>query len=278
MNFQSTTAGVPVSSVHHPLIQEIRKAARAGRPMASGMVVSEGPHLLQEALESQWKVGHIFHTEEAGNRFEGLLRLHDAAITVLPARTLDALSTTAATQGVLALLRPRRWSWEEVVGGGSLTVVLDAIQDPGNVGTIIRSAEAFGAGGVILTEGCARSSNGKTLRAAAGSFFRIPFLEAVAPARLANDLTASSRAVYALASSGKTLLTDADLAKPCILMIGNEGAGLGPELLAVSKALRIPTERVESLNASVACSIALFEAARQRSAASFGVARQESTP
>ena len=228
--------------------------------------MAEGPHLLEEVLRSLWKVEEIFCTGEAPVRFSGLFAKTRVAVTELSPRAFESIATTEATQGVLALLRPREWSFEELIAGNALTVILDAIQDPGNAGTIARSAEAFGASGMILGEGCARVSNGKVLRAAAGSLFRIPYLEDLTRCQIVELFDDAGLRVYALAGDGKTPLTSCDLRGPCALLIGNEGAGLTSDLLGLGESVRIPSIRVESLNAAVACSIALFEAARQRNA------------
>jgi RNA methyltransferase, TrmH family len=258
---------VPISSPHNALLREIRKAVRSGRPTPDGLVVAEGPHLLQEALHSAWRVERVLHTPEAERRFPDLLDAADGLTIALPSRAFSPIATTETTQGIVALVRPFRWRWQDVIGSGRpLVVVLDTIQDPGNVGTILRSAEAFGATGILLTEGCAKSSNGKVLRAAAGSLFRLHFLEGLSHHEIVQHLVASRVKVYALDGSGHTLLTETSFRDPCALVTGNEGSGISPELLRVCEGIRIATEHVESLNAAIACSIALFEAARQRNA------------
>ena len=146
----------------------------------------------------------------------------------------------------------------------SVIVMLDQVTDPHNVGAILRSASAFGASGVVFTRGCARISNGKLLRAAAGSLFRMPCLENLAPIDVVRRLHSERLPLYALASDGDLPLSQTPLSSSCALAVGNEGAGLSAELLTAAQTLRIPTRGVESLNAAVACSIALFEAARQR--------------
>ena len=242
-------------------LKDIGKAARSGRPTTDGYIVAEGPHLLEEAQASSWGVERVFCTEEAILRFRELLE--NTTVTTITARALASITTTETTQGVVSVLRPRPWSWSDVVGGHTLAIVLDGIQDPGNVGTIVRSAEAFGATGVIFSEGCARVSNGKVLRAAAGSLFRLPFVEAPRE-EIPRQLASAGLKVYALKAPGRTTVTSANLVEKCALVAGNEGAGVCPELLGVAETLNIPTERVESLNTAIACSIALFEAARQR--------------
>jgi len=253
-----------LQSIHNPRLQEIRKAARAGRPLADGLVVAEGPHLLEDALESEWTVVEILATEAAQDRFAGLLDGATGKITRVSERALASLSTTDTSQGVMILLRERRWEWNDLFQRVPLVVLLDAIQDPGNVGTVIRSAEAFGATGVVFGEGSVRVSNGKLLRAAAGSLFRMPFIENAKAGEVRAQLRAHGVRLYALAAEGSAELSKANLREGCALAVGNEGAGLSRELADGAESVRIPTQRVESLNAGVACSIALFEAARQR--------------
>ncbi len=255
-----------LTGIHNSRLQEIRKAAFSNRPTSDGLIVAEGPHLLQEVVGSRWRVEEIYCSVETSVRFAGLFARMPAPVTELSSRAFHSIASTEASQGVIALLRPRLWSFEEAIAGNSLLIVLDAVQDPGNAGTIARSAEAFGASGIIFMEGSARVSNGKVLRASAGSLFRVPYLEAVTRSQIVELLGGSGLRVYALAGGSETVLTACNLRERCVLLIGNEGAGLSTELLRLGQGVRIPTGRVESLNAAVACSIALFEAARQRNA------------
>jgi TrmH family RNA methyltransferase len=146
-----------------------------------------------------------------------------------------------------------------------MLVVLAGLQDPGNVGTLIRSAEAFGATGVLLLPGTASPWNPKALRASAGSAFRVPML-AISEADALNLLRDRHvPALAAVAHDGVTV-AQAFLAEPAALLIGNEGAGLSPALLsAAARRVTIPMPGpVESLNAAIAGSLLLYEAAAQR--------------
>ncbi len=254
-------------SRRNPRIHEIRKAARTGRPTPAGLIVAEGPHLLTEAIDSFWSLEQVLCTPEALDQFAPILNKASAPVMEVSAQAFASLSTTESTQGVLSLLRPRRWTWDDMIRRRpALTVVLESIQDPGNVGTIIRSAEAFGATGILLADGCSRVSNGKLLRAAAGSIFRLPFLEQLTAAKIRVGLGSADLKIFALTSAGTSALTAIDLRSPCALLVGNEGSGLSSALLSNTETVKIPVVRVESLNAAVACSVALFEAARQRNA------------
>lgn len=251
-----------LTSPKNPALQAIRRAAADGRPTEDGLVVAEGPHLIDEALRSSWQIQQIFATADARDRHSDLLARIDAEIVEVAPRAFASIASTETSQELLGLLRPKTWTWTDLLTPPALVVALDAIQDPGNAGTIVRSAEAFGATGVVLLSGSARIANGKLLRAAAGSIFRAPFLEAVS----ATDFLAHVRhlTLYALAQHAPTRLSDIDLRLPCTLAVGSEGHGLSRELLAHSQPISIPAIQVESLNAAVACSIALFEAHRQR--------------
>jgi TrmH family RNA methyltransferase len=255
-----------ITSPKNPLLQEIRQAAAHGRPMAEGWIVIEGPHLLGEMMGGRWKLGTVVTTPAGRERHGSLIAHLRAQPLEVPARAFAQMASTESTQGILALVRPPADRWTDMItmAVGSLTVVLDGIQDPGNAGTIVRSAEAFGATGVILLEGSVRVANGKFLRGTAGSLFRLPLAAGVERNEFGARVADIGMNLYALTASGEIPLGQADLRSPFALVVGSEGGGVSPELLARAKGVSIPTNRVESLNAAVACSLALFEAARQR--------------
>lgn len=253
-----------IGSVHNPLIKEIRNAAARGAETGSGLVIAEGPHLLEEAARSTWSVEHVVVTPAAAERFSGIIGpLTERAIEV--SEPLFArINTTGTSQGVLSLLRPRKWMPEELHTSSALWVVLDGVQDPGNAGTMVRSAEAFGATAVLFYAGCVRISNPKFLRATAGSIFRLPYLESPAAEQCWTSPKAETVPVFALDQKAPMTLEGADFRAGCAIAVGNEGGGLSADLRRKAKLLRISAERVESLNAAVACSIALYVAAKQR--------------
>jgi TrmH family RNA methyltransferase len=168
---------------------------------------------------------------------------------------------------VAALVRCKEFSLEDVLAraqAGPLLAIA-GVQDPGNLGTILRSAEAFGAGGVILGEGTVSPFNPKVVRASAGSVFRV----AAARVKLApavERMRERGLRLIATSSHKGTRVDEAKLAGPLAIFIGSEGAGVPKELLAkMDEVVAIPhSPQVESLNAGVAASIVLYEAARQR--------------
>jgi TrmH family RNA methyltransferase len=149
-------------------------------------------------------------------------------------------------------------------------VVLDGLQDPGNAGSIVRAAEAFGATGVLFVKGSVSPFNAKTLRASAGSLFRMPFAvgpDAAGARRWIERHGVDLYATIAGGDAGARRPAQADLTRPCALIIGNEARGVSESLRSGVAGLSIPTGSVESLNAAMACGILLYEAWRQRSQA-----------
>ncbi len=214
--------------------------------------MAEGFHLLEEALRSQCEVAVLLLAESVETALRG------TRTVVLPDRLFQTLSTTVTSQGAIALVRPPAWTVDDVFRGTSLVVVLDGLQDPGNAGAIARAAEAFGATGLMFLKGAVSPLHPKTLRASAGSLFRIPFVTgAIFPQRV--------RPYAAMPFTGSERLAgDVDFTRPCAIVIGGEGRGVSPELLAISEPIAIPTLAVESLNAAVAAAILLYEARKQR--------------
>lgn len=256
-----------LTSTKNPLLQSIRRAAAAGRPLQDGLIVAEGPLLLEEAMRGKWAIERVFATPAARDRYAGLLSRVDAETVEVASRAFAGMAATETTQGVLALLRPHASAWEDLVSGCALVAVLDGIQDPGNAGTILRSAEAFGASGVMLLQGSVRAANGKLLRASAGSIFRMPLLEGLHPGDFASRARESGLKLWGLAQHAATRLEEASFGSSCALVVGNEAHGFSQELERHVQPVSIPTRSVESLNAAIACSIALFEARRQRGGA-----------
>jgi RNA methyltransferase, TrmH family len=188
---------------------------------------------------------------------------YDLLTYVLMDAVFRELSTTETSQGVIALVRPPTWTLARTLAGQGLTVALDGIQDPGNAGAIVRAAEAFGATGVVFLKGSVSPFNPKSLRASAGSLFRLPFVHNIEDAAFRAALEQTGLPMFAAMPEGSIVLRDADLRRGAIL-IGSEGSGVRPELSRGAIEVRIPTHGVESLNAAVATAVILYEAQRQR--------------
>jgi TrmH family RNA methyltransferase len=252
-----------VESRQNPRVKELRAAlSRTGRT-PSGLIAIEGEHLIAEAMRSHLRIATIFLRDGYQSPFA---LPNDAEPLLLPSDVFSSAVATEQPQGIAALVHPPAFSMEDLFAGAApLILVLAGLQDPGNVGTLLRSAEAFGATGVLLLPGAANPWNPKALRASAGSAFRVPAIHATEPEALNLFDRHRIPAIAAVARSG-IAVTKAPLAGPCALLIGNEGVGLSKILVSAAKhRVTIPTPGdVESLNAAIAGSLLLYEASRQR--------------
>ncbi|HUB33506.1 MAG TPA: RNA methyltransferase [Bryobacteraceae bacterium] len=258
-----------ISSAANPLVKELRRAIARGSLTPQGLWVAETFHLLEEALRSDCDVKTVLVAESVRSAAEAhVRRLAGIKVAILPDGLMQSVSGTETSQGVMALVKPPEWTIDQLFRGRPLVVVLDGVQDPGNAGAIVRAAEAFGATGALFLKGAATPYNPKTLRASAGSLFRMPFLAGVEPALARAALRQHRVELYAgvPARPGRAVrsLSDLDLTTPCGLIIGNEARGVSAELRAAAMDISIPTVGVESLNAAVAAGILLYEARRQR--------------
>lgn len=255
---------VEISSLKNPFLQDVRQAAAKGRPTADGLLVAEGPHLVEEVLHSKWELVKLIFTPDTLPIWERHARHAAVETIVIPDRIFQGIAGTETSQGVMALARPKAWGWDDLQGNPSLIVVLDGIQDPGNAGTIIRSAEAFGASGAVILRNSVRISNGKFMRASAGSVFHLPIREALDSGEFLKQAANTNLRLYSLDAGSTQSISTARFNLPCALITGSEANGVSHNLLEASEKLAVKTRRVESLNAAVACSVALYEMNRQR--------------
>jgi TrmH family RNA methyltransferase len=254
-----------ISSASNPLLKDVRRAIVQGGLTSQGWCVAETPHLLAEALHSRSQVKLVLVSESARGQ---LPRLPAVKLVILPDALLQKISGTETSQGVIALVAPPDWKMEQLFAGRSLVVVLDGVQDPGNAGAILRAAEAFGSSGAMFLKGTASPFNPKTLRASAGSLFRVPFLYGMEASLARAALLENRVELYATvpARPGQPIgsLAAVDLTAPLSLIVGNEARGVSREWFPAARQISIPTAGVESLNAAMAAGILLYEASRQR--------------
>jgi TrmH family RNA methyltransferase len=258
-----------LTSPRNPLLKEVRKAILRGATTDDGFAIAESFHLLEEALRSDCEISTVFAAESVRTAVESHVRgLKNIRVAVLPDDLFHSISSTETSQGVLALVRPPRWTVEQLFRGESLTVILDGLQDPGNAGAILRAAEAFGATGVACLKGTVSPFNPKCLRASAGSAFRVPLVAAMDPQLLLAAIEQRKLDMFALMPNGNLELGDCNFARKCAIIVGSEGRGVSDRLRSKAIDVRIPTVSVESLNAALATGIALYAARKQRMAAS----------
>ena len=256
-----------LTSVKNPLLKDVRRAIARGGVTSEGYCIAETFHLLEEALRSDCAIRAVIASESVRATVErrvGGLR-HINVIRV-PDELYAEISATESSQGVMALVKPPTWDLDQLVRGSPLVVILDGIQDPGNAGAILRAAEAFGASGVIFIKGSVSPYNPKAIRASAGSVFRVPLMAALDASLAVAAVSQRKLELYAAMPRAAVSLTATNLRERCAFVIGSEGRGVSTELQQAAVALRIPTSKVESLNAAVAAGVLLYEAWRQRTA------------
>jgi TrmH family RNA methyltransferase len=250
-----------LTSPANPLLKEIRRAQQQGALTEKGWMIAEGPHLVEEAWRSNLRITRAVVTEggalPAGVHADRVIEVSD--------KVFRSISGTSTPQGILALVEPKLASFQSILTGVPLVVVLDAVQDPGNAGAIARAAEAFGATGIVFAKGSVNPFHPKTIRASAGSLFRLGIvLAGVEETALAlhGQVTILAGVPHA---PGVKAAWDTDLTRPLALVIGSEGHGVDARFLQAAERIAVPTGAVESLNAAVAAGVLLYEAARQRS-------------
>jgi TrmH family RNA methyltransferase len=265
-------------------LKEFRVALRGGVATSSGAVGAEGVRLVEEALSSGCRVEAVLFSESGERHRERLAPFIGRQETGFPVlrttdRLFEGIADTEHPQGVAALVVPRMWTVEDLLDAGRraaapLMVVLAGVQDPGNVGTILRTAAAFGATGVVTTgtgqSGTASPYAPKALRASAGAALHLPIVIGIGLGILLTQLKMNGVRTLAScaheATEGALSPWEVDWRQPIALLVGNEGAGLPEDVVqAADRRIRIPmATRVESLNAGAAAAVVLYEAYRQR--------------
>ena len=262
-----------VQSKQNARLKELRRARatplRESSREVHALAGIEGPNLIEEALHAALRIDCVFVAQGAEGLLETLPLAPETEVLLLPRELLNQALTTETPQPIAALVQPPAWTWEHLLDPPNhappLLLVLAGLQDPGNLGAVLRSAEAFGVHGVLSLPGTVSAWNPKAVRASAGSVFRVPLL-AVSAKECFARLRKAGVKILSTAVRGAEPAHQIDLALPVALLIGNEGNGVPEELAALADgAVTIPCPGpVESLNAAVAAGVLLYEASRQR--------------
>jgi TrmH family RNA methyltransferase len=252
------------------LLSMIRDLHRGRARERRALTLAEGVRLLEEALAAGVPVRGAavapgLETTPRGAALKRRLMREGIPIESVDDQLLARLADTEHPQGIVAVVEPRRWTLEQLpVGPRSVVLVIDAVQDPGNLGALARTALGLGASGLITLPGTVDLTNPKALRGSMGALFRLPSVSASIEAFIAWVRTAGVQ-LWTTAAGGGPL--DAVLPEgPVALVVGNEGSGVRPELAAVAvRSVSVPlTGGVESLNVAVAAGIILYEVTRDR--------------
>jgi TrmH family RNA methyltransferase len=271
----SNTAGVKktvrreLTSARHPLLKSLRAALRQGKLTADGCCAVEGFHLVEEALASSLEIAALIGSRsglKVLEQFEAATS-HTVPSYLVPERVFRSLADTQAPQGIAALVRLGDHRIEQALANPKgVVAVLVGLQDPGNLGTILRALEAFGGTACLLARETVSPFNAKAVRASAGALFRIPVFEGLEIERILEVCRTHGLQTVGLAPRAPTMLNQADLTVPVALFVGAEARGLPAALASrLDVVAQIPLGRsVESLNAAMAASVAFYETARQR--------------
>ena len=253
----------------NPLFKRLRTLKEKGA--ASGLCLIEGPKLALEATLAGLTLVEAAASPRAaatptGARALEALRERGVPVRRMAEELVASLSEAETSQGLVALAKRPVFEIERVLRGIPLVLVVDGVQNPGNLGALLRSAEAAGATGALLSSGCADPLSWKALRGSMGSAFRLPHVRGLDIEAALETLAARGIRILATASDGERRYDEVDLRGPVAIVMGREAGGLSPAVKQRAAArLRIPLQApVESLNVAVAAALVLYEARRQR--------------
>jgi len=267
-----------VTSIHNKYVQYVKSLSRRKVRQEEEKFVAEGVRFVEEALQSGWVMetvlysSHLLQSERGRDLLEkaAVKRVHMLRVSD---DVMNKLSDTQTSQGVLAVVCQQLIDLDGLIGpagrgngGPFLCLALDGVQDPGNLGTLIRTTDAAGGDGLIVGPGTVDPFNPKTLRSTMGSVFALPVVRVDSLGDALTRLKGAGVQVVVADVGAATAYFDADYAAATVIVLGNEGAGVEPSVLEIAdKVVQIPLRgRAESLNVGVAGSLLLYEAVRQR--------------
>ena len=257
-----------LTSIKNPLIKQVRKLHRAKERQKQNLLSIEGTNLVEAACQTDYKLDLVFYTPQWANKHQSLCRQiaqKGFRVQLVSAEVLKAIATTVNPDGVVAIA-PRQVVTKPDLTRIKLGIALERLQDPGNLGTIIRTAAATEVDGLWLSSDSVDLYSPKVLRASVGEWFRVP----VETDRDLLDLARMQRSqgIQIIATTAKASKTywELDFTRPSLIFLGNEGSGLSQELIDIAdEEVKIPLYNgVESLNVAVATALLLYEAKRQQ--------------
>ncbi|MBC7373738.1 MAG: RNA methyltransferase [Frankiales bacterium] len=255
-----------ITSTRSPRVQAVRRLSRRSARVAERRFVVEGPQAVREALIGLLE---LYVDPDGADRHADLVAAATCPVILVSREVLAAMAETVTPQGLLGTAPLLDVDLATALTPAPrLVVVLEAVADPGNAGTVIRTADAAGAGAVVLTDGSTDPHGGKCVRASAGSLWHLPVVQGATLAETVAALRAAGLTILATTGSGDRDLDDlqdsGELAGPTAWLLGNEAAGLSEQALALADAtVRIPLRgRAESLNVSTAAAVCLYASAR----------------
>lgn len=263
-----------VSSIHNHTIKFAKSLRSKKSRDESGCFSVEGIRLVEEAVHSGWEILFCIFTEESQRqkRVQNILEELESRkcrLVQVTSSIYDKITDTEQPQGIMLVMKKALYALRGIIDENNVPflIVLDQVQDPGNIGTIIRTADAAGCTGVLMTKGCADLFGGKTVRSTMGSLFHLPIIQGLSTQDIVSFLKEKRIALFAATLDGAQIYYNTDLSGAVALVFGNEGNGVSAEMLACSNnRLYIPIiGKSESLNVSASAAVILYETVRQRS-------------
>ena len=264
-----------ITSTANAQVKELLRLMKKSRAREdAGVFIVEGPRMAGELTDDpswQGRIERVYLSESYAAKHKGEtddLR-KTSRVEILADNVFAHVSDTKTPQGILAVVKRKEYDLEDIIGGQqgiSLVIVLDNLQDPGNLGTIFRTAEAAGATGILLSRDCVDIYNPKVIRSTMGAVFRLPFLYVDDLPGAVCELKQEGIRVFAAHLEGRNAYDQEDYSGGTAFLIGNEGNGLRDEVAECADGrIRIPMQgKAESLNAAVAAAVLMFEVSRQR--------------
>lgn len=256
-----------ITSLQNSYIKTVASLGTAKGRKKTGLFIVEGYKSIKE-IDSNWDIECIIYTSGAESNEESKKLIDGYKSLWVDEKVFGHLSDTMTPQGIMAVVKQQTYEIKDLMSEkcNPFVVMMDKVQDPGNIGTIIRTADAAGATGIVMSKGCADLFSPKVVRATMGSLFHIPIMIKQDMEDMIPRLKGEGLKIYAAHLEGATYPYELPLADSVAILIGNEGSGLDKEVADKADAyVKLPmVGRSESLNASVAASILAYEVLRQR--------------
>jgi TrmH family RNA methyltransferase len=260
-----------IQSGQNAAIKDIKALHLKKNRDSKGFYFVEGIRFVNDAIDNGQQIERVIISEKleslhGGSQLIERVKGCCSDCAMVPDKLFGEISDTQTPQGILAVLKKKEYDLNRVINEGSSVVLLDCLQDPGNVGTIIRTADAAGISGVLMSKGCVDLYSPKVLRSTMGSIFHLPIFEGLQISETIRLLKNCQYKVVASHLSGRSNYFQEDMTGRCAIIVGNEANGITEETAEMADRLvKIPMPgRAESLNASVAASVMIYEVVRQK--------------
>lgn len=259
-----------ITSPSNKIIKDIKLLHKKKDRWKKKRFFIEGTRSVEQCIKSKGKIEYIVYSKELlsedGEEFLADIKNEDYDFYEVPDKIFKSLSDTDNPQGILAVVGFNEYVLRDVFKENNFLLILDKVQDPGNLGTIIRTADAFGANGVIVTSGCVDVYNPKTIRSTMGSIFQIPIVHIDDIMEAIDILKGKNINIISSSLDTDKYSYDIDFKSDCALVVGNEAKGISSQVIDASdKLVKIPMSgKAESLNAAIASGVLMYEVLRQR--------------